>query len=341
MARALSVLRLAGLPACRLAGLLGLLGLIALAVPPAGAADKVVFGLDWRAEAEYGGYYQAIATGLYARNGLDVELRQGGPQVNQAQLLLAARLDMIIASNSFIALNFAQEKLPIVAVGAGFQKDPAVLIAHPGMGNDSFAALKGKPIMIGADTRTSWWGFLKAKFGYSDAQIRPYTFNLAPFLANKDAIQQGYLGSEPFSIQQATGTAPVVLLLADAGFQGYGSLIVAGTRTVEQRPDLVRRFLAASAAGWRSFLQDDPAPANTLIRKDNPEMTDALLAYGRDALNRNGIVLGGDAASGGVYIMTDARWQGFFDQVSGQGMYPASMNWRAAYTLAFAGAGKP
>ena len=172
------------------------------------ANDKVVFGLDWKAEAEYGGYYQAVATGIYAKHGLEVTIQQGGPQVNHTQLLLAGRLDFNISSNSFLALNFVKENIPFRAVAGMFQKDPSVLIAHPGVGNDSFPALKGKPIMLSADTRVGWWTFLKAKFGYSDSQIRPYTFNLAPFLQDKNAIQQGYLGSEPFSIQEQAHIDP-------------------------------------------------------------------------------------------------------------------------------------
>jgi NitT/TauT family transport system substrate-binding protein len=309
-----------------------------LAATAGQAADKLVFGLDWRAEAEYGGYYQALASGAYARRGIDITLRQGGPQMNQAQLLLAGRLDLMIASNSFLPLNHVQENLPLITVGAGFQKDPAVLIAHPGQGNDSFAALRGKPILIGADTRAGWWGFLKAKFGYTDAQIRPYTFNLAPFLADQSAIQQGYLGSEPFSIQQAIGERPVVLLLADAGFEGYGSLIVAPTALLARNPDLIRRFLAASAEGWRAYLTADPAPGNALIRHDNPEMTDDLLAYGRNALITHGLVLGGDGARLGPFAMTDARWAAFFAQVESAHLYPASLDWHRAYTLQFVGA---
>ena len=170
--------------------------------------------MDWKAEAEYGGFYQAVANGIYAKHGLDVTIQEGGPQVNHTQLLLAGRLDFNISGNSFLALNFVKEKIPFRAVAGMFQKDPAVLIAHPGVGNDSFPALKGKPIMLSGDTRIGWWGFLKAKFGYSDSQIRPYTFNLAPFLADKNAIQQGYLGSEPFSIKEEGHVDPVVLLVA-------------------------------------------------------------------------------------------------------------------------------
>ena len=303
------------------------------------AADKVAFGLDWRAEAEYGGYYQAQATGIYARHGLEVSIRQGGPQVNQAQLLLAGRLDFNLASNSFLALNFVKEDLPFVAVAAMFQRDPAILLAHPGVGHDSFEALRGTPVMIGADSRVGWWNFLRAKFGYTDAQIRPYAFSLAPFLADKQAVQQGYLGSEPFLVREAAGFDPVVLLLADAGFSGYGSLISASTKLVEGNPDLVQRFLDASIEGWMSYLYGDPAPGNALMKKDNPDMTDALLDYGRAALRDRGILDSGNAAKGGIGAMTDARWADFFQVMSGQGLYPAAMDYRQAYTLRFVNKG--
>jgi len=311
----------------------------AAAQAPAKPPDKVAFGLDWQAEAEYRGYYQAQATGIYARHGLDVTIRQGGPQVNQAQMLLAGRLDFNLASNSFLALNFARESLPFVAVAAMFQRDPAILLAHPGTGHDSFEALRGTPIMLGADSRAGWWNFLRARFGYTDAQVRPYAFSLAPFLADKGAVQQGYLGSEPFLVRQAAGFDPVVLLLADAGYSGYGSLVTASTKLVEGNPDLVQRFLDASIEGWVSYLHGDPAPGNALIKKENPEMTDALLAYGRAALRDRGILESGDAAKGGIGAMSDARWADFFQVMSGQGLYPAGLDPRRAYTLRFVNKG--
>ncbi|CAH2604373.1 ABC transporter substrate-binding protein [Rhodovastum atsumiense] len=308
---------------------------LACAAAPARADDRIAFGTDWLAEAEYGGYYQALANGIYRRHGLDVTIRQGGPGVNQTQLLLAGRLDVAIASNSFIALNFVKEAIPFRVVAAMFQKDPSVLIAHPGQGHDSFPALRGRPIMISADTRSGWWNFLRARFGYSDAQIRPYTFNLQPFLADKGAIQQGFLGSEPFSIRAQAGFDPVVLLIADAGFSGYAQLFATSDRLIATKPDLVQRFVDASIEGWRSYLGDDPAPGNALIRKDNPEMTEALLAYGRAALKRHGILESGDAAGRGIGVMTDARWADFFTTMSAQGLYPADLDWKRAYTLRF------
>jgi NitT/TauT family transport system substrate-binding protein len=320
----------------RLAALLASLApLAALAAPPAHANDAVTFGLDWKAEAEYGGFYQAIATGLYARHGLDVTIRQGGPMVNQTQLLLAGRLEFTLCSNGFLALNLVRQKLPFRVVAAIFQKDEAVLLAHPDAGNDSFAALKGKPIMIGSDTRVGWWNFLKAKFGYSDSQIRPYTFNLAPFLADRNAIQQGLLGSEPFSIRQAAGFDPVVLLLADAGFTGYTSLVATADKTIAERPDLVQRFVDASIEGWYSYLYGDPSPGNALVKRDNPEMTDALLAYGRDAIKTHGLVDSGEAATGGIGAMTATRWQAFYQAAASEGLYPVGLDVANGYTLAF------
>lgn len=299
------------------------------------AQDRLNFGTDWLAEAEYGGYYQALATGIYRRHGLDVSIRQGGPSVNQTQLLLAGRLDVNIASNSFIALNFVQEHIPFRVVAAMFQKDPSVLIAHPGQGNDSFAALRGKPIMISADTRAGWWNFLRGKFGYSDAQIRPYNFSLQPFLADKGAIQQGFLGSEPFSIRQAAGFDPVVLLVADGGFTGYGQLFAVSDRMIDARPEVVQRFVDASIEGWVSYLDGDPGPADALIRQSNPEMTDALLAYGRGALKQHGILASGDAATAGIGAMTEARWAGFFAAVTDEGLYPKTLDRNQAFTLRF------
>ena len=210
-----------------------------------------------------------------------------------------------------------------------------MLLAHPDAGNDSFAALKGKPIMIGSDTRVGWWNFLKAKFGYSDSQIRPYTFNLAPFLADRNAIQQGLLGSEPFSIRQAAGFDPVVLLLADAGFTGYTSLVATADKTIAERPDLVQRFVDASIEGWYSYLYGDPSPGNALVKRDNPEMTDALLAYGRDAIKTHGLVDSGEAATGGIGAMTATRWQAFYQAAASEGLYPVGLDVANGYTLAF------
>lgn len=314
-------------------GAIALLALTNMA-RPAAAADKVSLGTDWKAEAEHGGYYQALATGIYKKHGLDVTIEPGGPNLNHEQLLAAGRITFDEEPDSFGPLNFAHENIPMVAVAALFQKDPKVLIAHAGVGNDSLAALKGKPIMISSDTRVGVWHFLKAKFGYSDSQIRPYTFSVAPFLVDKNAVQQGYVTSEPFLIEQQ-GVKPVVMLLADNGYASYASIIETSQKLVHDNPDLVQRFVDATIEGWYSYLYGDPAPANALIKKDNPEMTDALIAYGRSQLKARGIVDSSDSKTLGIGAMTDARWKDFFDVMSSQGVYPTNLDWRKAYTRQF------
>ncbi len=309
-----------------------LVGAVVLACVVAGSAnagETLRLGLDWLAEAEYGGYYAAKAAGLYDAAGLDVQIVQGGPQVNQAQVLLAGRLDLTVTGNAFLALNFVREDVPFVAVAAFFQKDPSIILAHPGVGHDSFESLRGEKIMIGADTRSGWWNFVRAKFGYSDDQIRPYTFNLAPFLADTHAVQQGYLASEPYLMREQGGFSPVVLMLADAGFSGYANLISTSRSMVAAKPELIRAFISATAAGWRIYLHGDARPADALIQQANPDMTSALLAYGRSALRDHNIVEGPD----GIGTMTRARWQAFFASMVAAGLYPADLAWQKAYTL--------
>jgi NitT/TauT family transport system substrate-binding protein len=301
---------------------------------PAAALDQVTLGTDWKAEAEHGGYYQAIATGIYAKYGLEVSLRQGGPQVNHSQLLAAGRLDFDETPNSFIPLNFVKEGIPMVAVAAMFQKDPMVLIAHAGVGNDGLAALKGKPIMIGADTRVGVWLFLKSKFGFTDDQIRPYNFNIAPFMADQNAVQQGYVTSEPFLIEKAGGK-PMVFLVANEGYASYASVIETSRKMVEEKPDLVQRFVNASIEGWYSYLYGDPSPGNALIKKDNPEQTDELLAYADKKIREYGIVDSGDSTKLGIGAMSDERWKAFHEVMSKQGLYAADLDFKRAYTLRF------
>jgi NitT/TauT family transport system substrate-binding protein len=306
---------------------------VALAMVAAQAQDRIAFGLDWKAEAEYGGFYQALATGLYAKHGLVVTIEEGGPQVNHMMLLMAGRLDFNLAGGR--AIEFAEKDLPFLAVAAIFQKSLSVLIAHPGQGNDSFAALRGKPIMIGADARVSWWRYLAAKFGYEDSQIRPYTFNLGPFLANKNAIQEGYASSEPYLIRKQTGIEPVVLPLSDAGFQGYANIIETSAKLIRERPDIVHRFVDASIEGWYSYLYGDPAPANRLIMSANPEMPADLIDFGRKTLISRGIVDSGDAKSLGIGAMTAERWQAFYRAMAAVGVYPAGIDLKKAYTTQF------
>jgi NitT/TauT family transport system substrate-binding protein len=303
------------------------------AVPPETASEgtRIRFATDWRAQAEQGGFYQALATGEYAKRGLNVEIIQGGPGVNVPQLLDAGAVELGMGSNSFIALNLAAEKAPVKAVAAFFQKDPQVLIAHPDRTVNSIADLKGRPILLADASITAFWVWLKAKYGFTDDQVRKYAFNPAPFLADKRAVQQGYLTSEPYTIETEAGLKPKVFLLADEGYPGYAAMVFAPERLIRDDPDAVRAFVEASAAGWRSYLNGDPAPADALIRQHNPEMTQALLDQARAKLKAYAIL--GDPARLGA--MTDDRWAEFFTVAASQGVYAKDLDYRRAYTLQF------
>jgi len=313
-----------------------------LALLAAGVAHaqpvKLTMQTNWRAQAEHGGYYQAVATGIYAKHGLDVTLRPGGPQINNPQLLVAGVIDFSMGSDGFNGLNFVKNQIPLVVVGSMFQKDPRVLIAHPGQGNDSLAAMKGKPILIASASRNNYWQFLRAKYGYTDDQIRPYTFNMAPFLADKGAIQQGFLTSEPLKAQQA-GVQPVIHLLADNGYVSYATTLETRAKLVQDSPDVVQRFVNATIEGWYSYLYGDRTQANALIRKDNPEMGDDQLAYSHAKMKEYGIVDSGDALKLGVGAMTAARWREFADSMVKAGVYPADIDVSKAYTLQFVNKG--
>ena len=299
---------------------------------------KLTMQTNWRAQAEHGGYYQAVATGIYARQGLDVTVRPGGPQINNPQLLAASAIDFSMGSDSFNGLNFVRNNIPLIVVAAIFQKDPRVLMAHPGQGNDSLAAMKGKPILIASASRNNYWQFLRARYGYTDDQIRAYTFNMAPFLADKATIQQGFLTSEPLKAQKA-GVKPVVHLLADNGYVSYATTLETRQQLVKERPDVVQRFVNATIEGWYGYLYGDRAAANAMIRQHNPEMDDEQLAYSHAKMLEYGIVDSGDALKLGIGAMTQARWREFADTMVKAGVYPADIELSKAYTLQFVNKG--
>jgi NitT/TauT family transport system substrate-binding protein len=300
-----------------------------------GGLTPIKFATDWRAQAEQGGFYEALANGEYRKRGLDVTLIQGGPAVDVPQLLATGAIDMGIGSNSFIALNVAKAGAPIKAVMATMQEDPQVLIAHPDQGIHSIADMKGKPILLADASVTAFWVWLKAKYGFTDAQVRKYDFSDAPFLADKRVIQEGYLTSEPYTIQKVSGIKPAVFLLANEGYPGYAGMVLARDGLITSNPTAVKAFVDATAAGWKAYLYGDPKPADALILKDNPEMTQDVLDQARAKMREKGIVLSGDATTQGIGAMSDARWANFFQIASSQNVYPKDMDYHRAYTLQF------
>jgi NitT/TauT family transport system substrate-binding protein len=297
--------------------------------------DKVRFGTNWVAEPEHGGFYQALADGTYRQYGLDVAIVPGGPQVNNRILLPVGKLDFFMSANLLQAFDAVAQKVPTISVAAMFQKDPQVLIAHPDAGVENFEDLKKLTLFVSKEGIATYFQWMKSEFGFSEAKVKPYTFNPQPFLADKNSAMQGYVTSEPYAIEKQAGFKPKIFLLADYGFDTYSTLIETRRDLVENKPDLVRRFVEASIIGWYHFLYGDNAPARALIRKDNPEMADELIVYSVDKLKRYGIVDSGDALKLGVGAMTDARVQSFFDKMARAGVVDRAIDFRKSYTLQF------
>ncbi|HEX8826732.1 MAG TPA: ABC transporter substrate-binding protein [Xanthobacteraceae bacterium] len=320
---------------------IGLTGLaLAGATLPAASAqalDKVAFGTNWVAEGEHGGFYQALADGTYRKYGLDVTIVPGGPNVNDRILLPVGKIDFFLSANTLQAFDAVEQNVPTVEVAALFQKDPQVFIVHPDQGIDKFADLKKLTLFVSKEGIASYYQWLKADYGFTDAQVKPYTFNPQPFLADKKSAMQGYVTSEPYAIAKAANFKPEVFLLADQGFSAYSTLIETRRDLVDKKPDLVQRFVDASIVGWYNYLYGDNGAANGLIKKQNPEMTDDLLAYSVAAMKKYGIVDSGDALTLGVGAMTDARMKDFFDEMQRAGVVKSSLDYRKGYTLQFVG----
>lgn len=313
--------------------------LLAVAAAQASAQtfDKVRFGTNWVAEAEHGGFYQAAADGTYRRYGLDVTIVPGGPNVNNRILLPVGKLDFFMSANSLQSFDAVENGIPTVAVAASFQKDPQVLIGHPDVAG--FEDLKSRTLFVSKEGMASYFQWLKADFGFDESKVKPYTFNPQPFLADKNSAMQGYVTSEPYAIETQAGFKPKLFLIADHGFNSYSTLIETRRDLVERRPDLVQRFVDASAIGWYRYLYGDPSPGNALIKKQNPEMTDALLAYSIAKMKDFGIVDSGDAVRLGIGAMTDARMQSFFDTMVRVGVVKPGLDYKRAYTLQFVNKG--
>jgi NitT/TauT family transport system substrate-binding protein len=317
-------------------------GAISLGLSPASAQtlEKVTFGTNWLAQAEHGGFYQAVADGTYKKYGLDVTIIPGGPQSNNRMQLPVGKIDFYMGGNMLQAFSAVQENIPTLVVAASFQKEPQVLIAHPNEGFETFADLKkSNDILVSKEGLASYFQWMKTEHGFKEEQTKPYTFNAAPFLANKKAVMQGYLSSEPVVIEKAAGFKPKVFLLADYGFDTYSTTIETRRELVEKKPDMVQKFVDASILGWYNYLYGDNAAANALIKKDNPEMSDDKIVAGIALMKANGIVDSGDTLQMGIGAMTDARMKSFFDKMAKAGLYKADLDYKKSYTLQFVNKG--
>jgi NitT/TauT family transport system substrate-binding protein len=297
--------------------------------------DSVKFGTNWLAEPEHGGFYQALADGTYKSHGLNVTIVPGGPDVNNRILLPVGKIDFFLSANLLQAFDAAEQNIPTVSVAAFFQKDPQVLLAHPGEGIERFEDLKKLTLLISKEGLATYFQWMKAEFGFKDDQVKPYTFNPQPFLANPRVAMQGYVTSEPYAIEKQGGFKPKIFLIADQGFNTYSTLIETRRELIESKPDLVRRFVDASIIGWYHFLYGDSRAGAALIKRDNPEMTDDLIAYSIEKLKTYGIVDSGETLRLGVGAMTDARIESFFNKMVNAGVTKPKIDFRRAYSLQF------
>jgi NitT/TauT family transport system substrate-binding protein len=309
---------------------LAAMGALLSTLTPTFAADKVTFLTSWFAQAEHGGFYQAKANGLYEKAGLDVTIKMGGPQVNGSQLLLAGETDFMMGYDIQV-LKGREQNLPLVTVASSFQFDLQGLMAHDDV--KDIASLKGAPILIAGNSRTTFWPWLRTRYGFTDDQIRPYTFNLQPFFADKTVAQQGYLSSEPFQAQQK-GEKVKFFLLADGGYPPYGSTIVTTDKMIAENPDVVARFVKASSEGWRDYIKD-PAPGNALIKADNPKMSDEQIAFAIEKLKETKAVDGGDAVSLGIGVITPERYKKIYDFLVAEGLLDPKTDWQKAFDARF------
>ena len=310
---------------------------LAAGLAPAAAHDPVRFGTNWVAEAEHGGFYQALADGTYGRYDLDVTIVPGGPNVNNRILLPVGKLDFFMSANTLQSFDAVEHDIPTVVVAASFQKDPQVLIAHPGV--EKFEDLKKRTLFVSKEGMASYFQWLRKDYGFDESKVKPYTFNAQPFLADKNSAMQGYVTSEPYAVETQGHFTPKVFLLADYGFNSYSTLIETRRDLVEKRPDLVQRFVDASAIGWYHYLYGDSRPGNYLIKKQNPEMTDAMLAYSIAKMKQYGIVDSGDTLTRGIGAMSDERMKSFFDKMVRAGVVKANIDYKRAYTLQFVNKG--
>ncbi len=307
--------------------------------PDQAKLDKVSFGTNWVAEAEHGGFFQAVADGTYKSYGLDVTIVPGGPNVNNRILLLSGKLDFAMTANTLLSFDAVANNVPVVTVAAIFQKDPQVFLVHPQVQAKKLEDLKPLTLFVSKEGLSGYFQWMKSEHGFTDEKVKPYTFNAQPFLVDPKSAMQGYVTSEPFAVEQQANFKPTVILLADEGFDAYSTLIDTRREVIDRKPDLVQRFVDASIVGWYNYLYGDNAPGNALIKKTNPEMTDDLLKYSVERMKDVGIVDSGDTLRDGIGAMSDTRIQSFYATMAKAGVAKRDIDYRRAYTLQFVNKG--
>jgi NitT/TauT family transport system substrate-binding protein len=258
---------------------------------------KITVQLDWMAEPEHGGFYQAAARGFFRDEGLDVILLPGGPGAHVMPSVATGKADVGQAGDIETLLKQA-EGLPFVQFAAVFQDDPAGILVHADSSVQRFEDLQGRTIIA----RPGWafLDFLKKKFGLQ-LNVVAQNFSSAAFLSNREALQQGYYIAEPYHIIKAGGKMPRFLSTWDAGFRGY-AVLVTSRRFSRAHPERLRAFTRAYVRGWQEYLEGDPGPAHAAMKQANANNTDEFMAFSRKMIIDERLVVGRDATGGSARI---------------------------------------
>jgi NitT/TauT family transport system substrate-binding protein len=266
-----------------------------------------------------------------------VTIVQGGPQSPNRALLLGGQVDLFMAGNMLGPMNAETQQIPVVEVAAIFQKDPQVFLVHPDAGVNTFADMAKLPtIFLGDEGFATFFQWMKWQYpGFRDEQYKRYAFDPAPFIVDKRSAMQGYVTSEPFAVEQASGLKPKLFLLADNGWDTPSTMIEGKRAYVDSHADVLQRFIDASVIGWYSYLYGDNRAANAAIKKDNPEMTDAQLAFTLKEMKEYGLIDSGIAQQKGIGCFDDGQVQSFYDKMVKAGVLKAGLDVRSTYTNRF------
>ncbi|MEO7599938.1 MAG: ABC transporter substrate-binding protein [Opitutus sp.] len=254
---------------------------------------KISVQLDWVAEPEHGGFYQAQAKGFFTEEGLQVELIPGGPNALVMPKVATGQADVGQADSTNTLLQQA-EGLPVVQFGAVFQDDPSGLLVNADSSVHKFEDLQGKTII--ARPEWAFIQYLQKKYGLK-ISIVPQNFSVAAFLGNKEAIQQGYSIAEPYHITKAGGKMPRFLSTWDAGFRAY-AVLVTNRKFAREHPAQLRAFMRAYIHGWKDYLEGDPTPAHEALKQANANNTDEFMLFSRKMIIDGKLVTGRDGARG-------------------------------------------
>lgn len=310
------------------------LAALASLAAPAAANEPVTFQLSWKAQPEFAGFYEALEKGYYAACGIDMTLREGAPGIDPTQLLTTGAVDVALLPQNDGVLRMNSVGFPAKAVMASMQKFLTVMLYHDESGIKTPEDIKDKPVLISQSNRTTFWPFLKSKYGYTDDQLRTYTGQIATWMSDKTSIQQGVVTQEPFRIKAETGKLPSYFLLSDMGYNPYTVIVVVSQKMIDDKPEVVQCLVDGSRKGWVDFLKD-PSVAFAAINKLNPQITKELMDYSHEMMTANNLVENDDTAKHGIGWISAERWKSHYEMLVANGLFAADFDYASAFTTQF------